>query len=47
MPVSISADGSCIRLETEDLVIDVTDIVEHRMENAVVTVKEKAVVEDE
>lgn len=44
---AIPADGSCIRLETEDLVIDVTDIVEHRMENAVVTVKEKAVDEEE
>ena len=44
---AIPADGTCIRLETDDLIVDVTDIVEHRMENAVVTVKEKAAVENE
>ncbi len=44
---AIPADGSCIRLETDDLVIDVTDIVEHRMENAVVTVKKTETVEEE
>ncbi len=44
---AIPADGTSIRLETDALIIEVTDIVEHRMENAVVTVKEKEITEEE
>ncbi len=39
---AIPADGSSIRLETEELIVEVTEIREHRMENALVTVKEKS-----
>ena len=38
---AIPADGSSIELETDELHITVTDICEHRMETAIVTVKEK------
>ena len=37
---AIPADGSSITLETETLTVQVTDIREHRMESAVVTVKQ-------
>jgi putative hemolysin len=42
---AIPADGSSIRLETEELIVEVTEIREHRMENALVTVKEKPDIE--
>lgn len=44
---AIPADGTSLHLETEDLVIDVTNIAEHRMESAVVTVKEKEIEAEE
>ena len=40
---AIPADGTAIRLETERLIVDVSDIFEHRVEQATVTVKPKDV----
>jgi putative hemolysin len=40
---AIPADGSSIELETEDIFVRVTDIREHRMESATVTVKEQPI----
>ena len=38
---AIPADGTAIRLETDQLIVDVSDIFEHRVEWATVTVKRK------
>ena len=43
----IPDDGAQIDLETDDLIIKVNSIIDHRIEETFVTVKEKAVPEDE